>query len=102
MTSTDKLSLYDAREHATSEFQKTKRLRLWENHMNNVVAILPDIKTQRSSPHHASPRTAVALPRDYRHMGDDCQVQDLDRNKLRDYKETKVDTCLYKTKVHKT
>jgi hypothetical protein len=35
-------------------------------------------------------------------MGDDCQVQDLDRNKLRDYKETKVDTCLYKTKVHKT
>ena len=47
MTSTDKLSLYDAREHATSEFQKTKRLRLWENHMNNVVAILPDIRTQR-------------------------------------------------------
>ena len=38
MTSTDKLSLYDAREHATSEFQKTERLRLWENHMNNVVA----------------------------------------------------------------
>ena len=38
MTSTDNLSLYDAREHTTSKFQKTKRLRLRDNHTNNVVA----------------------------------------------------------------
>ena len=38
MTSTDKLSMDEARKHLTSEFQKSERLRLWENHMNNVVA----------------------------------------------------------------
>ena len=38
MTNTDKLSLDEARKHLTSEFQKSERLRLWENHMNNVVA----------------------------------------------------------------
>ena len=37
MTSTNKLSPDEARKHLTSEFQKSERLRLWENHMNNVV-----------------------------------------------------------------
>ncbi len=37
-TDTDKLSLDEARKHLTSEFQKSERPRLWENHMNNVVA----------------------------------------------------------------
>ena len=38
MTNTDKLSLDEARKHLTSESQKSERPRLWENHMNNVVA----------------------------------------------------------------
>ena len=43
---------------------------------------------------------AVALARDYEHMVNECQVQDMD--KLQDQHVAKVDACLYKTEVHKT
>ena len=38
MTSTNKLSPDEARKHLTSESQRPERLRLWEDHVNNVVA----------------------------------------------------------------